>query len=89
MRQRLAGAFDAVLELPDLAEEQAGARSLVQALEGEEQGRGRATVVLDGYHFRLGYQQVIKEAGYALVCIDDIHAYPFIADLIINHAPID
>ncbi|MGB3547648.1 MAG: UDP-2,4-diacetamido-2,4,6-trideoxy-beta-L-altropyranose hydrolase [Saprospiraceae bacterium] len=44
-------------------------------------------VVLDGYHFGTEYQRVIKEAGLKLVCIDDIHAYPFVADVVVNHAP--
>lgn len=43
-------------------------------------------VVLDGYHFREDYQRIIRSSGCKLVCIDDIHAYPFVADAIINHA---
>lgn len=43
-------------------------------------------VVLDGYHFTTEYQQIIKEFGCQLVAIDDIHAYPFLADVVINHA---
>ncbi|WP_025763236.1 UDP-2,4-diacetamido-2,4,6-trideoxy-beta-L-altropyranose hydrolase [Dyadobacter tibetensis] len=43
-------------------------------------------VVLDGYHFREDYQRSVKDLGCKLVCIDDIHAYHFLADLIINHA---
>ncbi|WP_299759619.1 UDP-2,4-diacetamido-2,4,6-trideoxy-beta-L-altropyranose hydrolase [uncultured Pontibacter sp.] len=43
-------------------------------------------VVLDGYSFGTAYQQVIKAKGCALVCIDDIHAYPFAADAVINMA---
>ncbi len=46
-------------------------------------------VILDGYHFRTDYQHVLKEAGLKLVCIDDIHAYRFEADVVINHAPIE
>lgn len=44
-------------------------------------------VVLDGYHFNTTYQKVLKENGVLLTCIDDIHAYPFVSDLVINHAP--
>jgi len=44
-------------------------------------------VVLDGYHFKTAYQQIIKDRGCSLVCIDDIHDYPFVADVVINHAP--
>jgi UDP-2,4-diacetamido-2,4,6-trideoxy-beta-L-altropyranose hydrolase len=43
-------------------------------------------VVLDGYNFRTDYQQNIKARGAALVCIDDIHAYAFVADAVINQA---
>ena len=42
-------------------------------------------VVLDGYHFGTAYQRVIKGAGLKLVCIDDIHAYEFVADVVVNH----
>ncbi|SIR42911.1 UDP-2,4-diacetamido-2,4,6-trideoxy-beta-L-altropyranose hydrolase [Pontibacter lucknowensis] len=43
-------------------------------------------VVLDGYTFGTAYQQNIKSRGAALVCIDDIHTYPFVADAVINQA---
>lgn len=43
-------------------------------------------VVLDGYRFDTAYQQRVKESGCSLVCIDDIHAYPFVADAVINQA---
>ncbi len=43
-------------------------------------------IVLDGYHFKTEYHQILKNRGCIIVCIDDIHAYHFIADLIINHA---
>lgn len=43
-------------------------------------------IVLDGYHFDTAYQRSIKQAGYKLVCIDDIHAVHYLADVVINHA---
>lgn len=43
-------------------------------------------LVLDGYHFITAYQKIIKSSGCKLVCIDDIHEYHFLADMIINHA---
>ena len=43
-------------------------------------------VVLDGYHFTTEYQRLLKKARHTLVCIDDIHASPFLADAVINHA---
>lgn len=48
---------------------------------------GNEIVVLDGYHFITKYQQTIKDTGCKVVCIDDIHAYHFVADVVINHAP--
>ncbi len=48
--------------------------------------KGEDIVVLDGYHFTTAYQKIIKNQGCKLVCIDDIHAYPFLADVVINHA---
>lgn len=47
---------------------------------------GKEIVVLDGYKFTTNYQQHIKNKGCSLVCIDDIHAYHFVADVVINHA---
>jgi UDP-2,4-diacetamido-2,4,6-trideoxy-beta-L-altropyranose hydrolase len=43
-------------------------------------------LVLDGYHFHTPYQQTLKKNGNKVVCIDDIHAFPFVADAIINVA---
>lgn len=42
-------------------------------------------IVLDGYHFKTEYQEIIKRVKCKLVCIDDIYAYHFVADAIINH----
>jgi UDP-2,4-diacetamido-2,4,6-trideoxy-beta-L-altropyranose hydrolase len=43
-------------------------------------------VVLDGYDFGTAYQRSVKDKGALLVCIDDIHAFPFVADAVINQA---
>ena len=43
-------------------------------------------VVLDGYHFDTEYQKLIYNHSKSLVCVDDIHNYHFISDIIINHA---
>ncbi|WP_255481092.1 UDP-2,4-diacetamido-2,4,6-trideoxy-beta-L-altropyranose hydrolase [Pontibacter sp. Tf4] len=43
-------------------------------------------VVLDGYSFDTDYQQTIKARGAQLICIDDIHAYRFVADVVLNQA---
>ena len=47
---------------------------------------GREIVVLDNYFYPTEYQQLIKDKGCKLVCIDDIHDKHFVADVIINHA---
>lgn len=47
---------------------------------------GNEIIVLDGYAFNTSYQKVIKSKGCKLVCIDDIHAYHFVSDVVINHA---
>ncbi|QIX63054.1 UDP-2,4-diacetamido-2,4,6-trideoxy-beta-L-altropyranose hydrolase [Hymenobacter sp. BT18] len=43
-------------------------------------------VVLDGYEFRYDYQNTLRGAVNRLVCLDDLHAYPSAADLILNPA---
>ncbi len=48
---------------------------------------GDEIVVLDNYFFDTSYQQTIKNKGCKLVCIDDIHAQHFVADVVINHSP--
>jgi UDP-2,4-diacetamido-2,4,6-trideoxy-beta-L-altropyranose hydrolase len=44
-------------------------------------------LVLDGYCFNTDYQGGIKDnIGCKLACVDDIIMYPFIGDLVVNHA---
>lgn len=43
-------------------------------------------VVLDGYEFQTDYQRITKSTGCKLVCIDDLHAWHFVADAVINHS---
>jgi UDP-2,4-diacetamido-2,4,6-trideoxy-beta-L-altropyranose hydrolase len=43
-------------------------------------------VVLDGYNFNTTYQQSIRSREAQLICIDDIHAYHFVADVLLNQA---
>lgn len=45
-------------------------------------------VVLDGYKFDLDYQRRVKKCGSKLILIDDYIQEEYIADLVINHAPI-
>ncbi|MEM8906777.1 MAG: UDP-2,4-diacetamido-2,4,6-trideoxy-beta-L-altropyranose hydrolase [Bacteroidota bacterium] len=41
-------------------------------------------LVLDGYHFQTDYQEALKKRAGQLVCIDDIFATRFVADVILN-----
>ena len=50
--------------------------------------KGDEIVVLDNYYFSTEYQRAIKAKGCKLVCIDDMHDKHFVADVIVNHAPI-
>jgi len=44
-----------------------------------------AWVVLDGYHFDLGYRRQVKEAGHPLLVIDDMaHLGHYYADIVLN-----
>jgi len=47
---------------------------------------GNEIIVLDGYHFQTEYQNILKNTGCKILCIDDIHECHFVADAIINHA---
>ncbi|MCC5946010.1 MAG: UDP-2,4-diacetamido-2,4,6-trideoxy-beta-L-altropyranose hydrolase [Bernardetiaceae bacterium] len=44
------------------------------------------TIVLDHYQIQTEYQKILKTAGLKVVCIDDMHAWHFVADVVINHA---
>ena len=46
---------------------------------------GHEILVLDGYHFQTSYQEILRQKLHKLLCIDDIHAYHFVADAVINH----
>src|SRR5690606_17816645 len=47
---------------------------------------GQEIIVLDGYQFSTEYQQLLKQKGNILVCLDDLHDRRFVADAIINIA---
>ena len=68
---------EAVIKLPESDEH---FDAFLTLLSGDE------IVVLDNYFFGTEYQQSIKNKGCKLVCIDDIHAQYFVADVVINHA---
>jgi UDP-2,4-diacetamido-2,4,6-trideoxy-beta-L-altropyranose hydrolase len=43
-------------------------------------------LVLDGYGFDFAYQAAVRPLVARLVCLDDLHAFPFAADLVLNPA---
>mgnify|MGYP001076975647 CR=1 FL=1 len=49
---------------------------------------GNEIIVLDNYYFNTKYQTSIKAKGCKLVCIDDIYDKHYVADIVINHAPL-
>jgi UDP-2,4-diacetamido-2,4,6-trideoxy-beta-L-altropyranose hydrolase len=43
-------------------------------------------LVLDGYGFDFPYQLAVRPLVARLICLDDLHAFPFAADLVLNPA---
>lgn len=41
-------------------------------------------IITDGYEFTTEYQKIIKDAGFKLMCIDDISAFHFVSDIVLN-----
>jgi len=80
LKQEISKAGARLIEMPLYNSFEAEAIDWAGTLTGTE------VIVLDGYHFETIYQKYIKERGCRLVCIDDIHAYPFVSDIVINHA---
>lgn len=66
--------------LPPFREKQEAIEQLKTALDDA------SAVVSDSYGFDTDFQRAIREAR-KLACIDDIHAFPFACDLILNHSP--
>lgn len=67
----------------DLPEDDSHFDIFLEHLKGDE------IVVLDNYYFTTEYQKAIKAKGCKLVCIDDMHDKYFVADVVINHAPLN
>ncbi len=66
----------------DLLEDDSHFEQFLVHLKGDE------IVVLDNYYFTTDYQKAIKAKGCKLVCIDDMHDKHYVADVVINHAPL-
>ncbi|MGV3585807.1 MAG: UDP-2,4-diacetamido-2,4,6-trideoxy-beta-L-altropyranose hydrolase [Adhaeribacter sp.] len=69
-----------ILQLPASLNYEQEANELVKLLQPSD------VIVLDGYVFNTNYQQILKSKGNKIVCLDDIHAFPFVADALINQA---
>ena len=81
IKQQVAETCKSIIEIQPFSDYEEEAQEISKTiLNGDE------IVVLDGYHFNTAYQRTIKNKGCKLVCIDDIHAYHFVADIVINHA---
>jgi UDP-2,4-diacetamido-2,4,6-trideoxy-beta-L-altropyranose hydrolase len=66
-------------------EETTCASLLVEALNAS--ATKGSIVVLDGYQLQTHHQQRLKEHGYSVVAIDDLHSWHHVSDAILNHAP--
>jgi UDP-2,4-diacetamido-2,4,6-trideoxy-beta-L-altropyranose hydrolase len=44
-------------------------------------------LILDGYNFEAAYQQRLRASGCGLVYVDDLLAWPVVADVLLNHSP--
>jgi UDP-2,4-diacetamido-2,4,6-trideoxy-beta-L-altropyranose hydrolase len=75
----LAQGFDCHV-LPVFSDKQQAIMNLKKALADVP------AVISDSYEFDTDFQQAIREHR-KLACIDDIHAFPFACDLILNHSP--
>lgn len=80
LRELLAGAGLLVRELPEQPLATEAKWLLDELLQPDD------ILVLDGYGFDFEYQQAVRPALGRLVCLDDLHAFPFAADLVLNPA---
>jgi UDP-2,4-diacetamido-2,4,6-trideoxy-beta-L-altropyranose hydrolase len=80
LMQTLAAGVDEVVEMPPqpAAGEPAWLRQNV--LQPDD------ILILDGYGFEYSYQVAVRPYVASLVCLDDLHAFPLAADLVINPA---
>lgn len=86
MRELLEKTYVATIEI---GERKAGDEIAFMAAAIEvhfKRSADQVTFLLDGYHFGTDYQLKVKQAGYRLVCIDDVHEGYFHCDLLINHS---
>jgi UDP-2,4-diacetamido-2,4,6-trideoxy-beta-L-altropyranose hydrolase len=63
-----------------------GCLPLTEAAAVADLLRPTDVLVLDGYGFDYAYQLAVRPLVARLVCLDDLHAFPFAADLVLNPA---
>ncbi|MBW2029640.1 MAG: UDP-2,4-diacetamido-2,4,6-trideoxy-beta-L-altropyranose hydrolase [Deltaproteobacteria bacterium] len=79
-RYLLSEGFQVVMLKKQLSQEE----DLSKTVQALKESRG-GWLVLDGYHFGVGYQRRIKQAGQPLLVIDDIgHLDHYYADIVLN-----
>ncbi|WP_439883136.1 UDP-2,4-diacetamido-2,4,6-trideoxy-beta-L-altropyranose hydrolase [Pontibacter sp. MBLB2868] len=81
LQEQIKDACDGVITLPACAPDEERFMHELDAYIAPD-----VLVVLDGYNFTTAYQKNIKSKGCPLVCIDDVHAFPFVADVVLNQA---
>jgi UDP-2,4-diacetamido-2,4,6-trideoxy-beta-L-altropyranose hydrolase/UDP-4-amino-4,6-dideoxy-N-acetyl-beta-L-altrosamine N-acetyltransferase len=81
LKEKISATCSVIIELDDNNDSSQEATKISLIINAGE------IIVLDGYHFNTAYQKVFKDNSIKVVCIDDIHAYHFVADVVINHAP--
>lgn len=79
-KQQIENIKSVCYDLIELPNDETHFQVFIDLLDGNE------IVVLDNYFFDTSYQQIIKDKGCFLVCIDDMHDKHYVADVIINHA---
>lgn len=75
---QISAEFETIIQLPQKSYSEE-AENLASAFKDR-------LVILDGYNFDDRYQQILSAENCSFFCIDDIHAYPFLSKVIINHS---
>jgi UDP-2,4-diacetamido-2,4,6-trideoxy-beta-L-altropyranose hydrolase len=77
----LAGASVEPLLIPELPPQSEASWLRTRQLQATD------VVIADGYTFDADYQQELWEGAGRLVYVDDLRAWPVVADMLINHSP--
>lgn len=80
LKTQILAVCNSIIELPETHDFTTETTYLLSIINKNE------IIVLDGYHFVTDYQKAFKNEGVKVVCLDDIYAYHFVVDAVINHA---